>query len=170
MGRYYMLVNSKFWTQDLKILCTEILSSTIKEEDKYQVGLTKIFFRAGMLAYLENRRMERLNHLVTVMQKNFLRHCYQKRYKNFRFMLIGVQCQGRKILAKKEMETMKREQGAIKIQRFVRGSLVRKRVGVIKKNMINIQSLARGWIVRRTFKEKKKNEAAVRLQSLFRGL
>ncbi|KAG8681397.1 Myosin type-2 heavy chain 1 [Ceratobasidium sp. 394] len=73
--RYYMLVHSKNWNAQtaIKDLCGMILNVTIKDEDKYQAGLTKIFFRAGMLAYLEAQRSDKLNSLVTLVQKNLCR-------------------------------------------------------------------------------------------------
>ena len=68
-----MLVESKFWgpmikNLEIKPLCNLILEKTIHDEDKYQAGLTKLFFRAGMLAVLESMRSERLNALVTILQ------------------------------------------------------------------------------------------------------
>ena len=36
---------------DIKGLSMEILKKTITDVDKYQVGLTKIFFRPGMVQY-----------------------------------------------------------------------------------------------------------------------
>ncbi|KAJ3008377.1 hypothetical protein NUW54_g3175 [Trametes sanguinea] len=49
--RYYMLVHSSEWEPmiknlELKPLCARILEKTINDPDKYQPGLTKIFFRA----------------------------------------------------------------------------------------------------------------------------
>ena len=50
-SRYYLLVNSKHWKKDGKALTMEIVNKTIKAEDKYQVGKTKIFFRAGQVLF-----------------------------------------------------------------------------------------------------------------------
>ena len=47
--RYYMLVHSSKRDPNVKTLCSLILDSSIKDVDKYQIGLTKIFFRAGMV-------------------------------------------------------------------------------------------------------------------------
>ena len=51
-SRYYLLVHSSYWSPmpgDIRGLSMEILKKTITESDKYQVGLTKIFFRPGMV-------------------------------------------------------------------------------------------------------------------------
>jgi myosin-5 len=50
-ARYYLLVHSKKWKGDRKALTMKIVEETIKEEDKYQVGKTKIFFRAGQVTF-----------------------------------------------------------------------------------------------------------------------
>lgn len=47
--RYYLLTHSKEWAQDPRMLSAAIVKKTIEVEDKYQVGLTKIFFRAGQV-------------------------------------------------------------------------------------------------------------------------
>ena len=83
--RYYMLVPSAQWKAmiqnlELQPLCNLILERTINDPDKYQSGLTKIFFRAGMLAALESLRSGRLNALVTIVQKNMRRRMAVKKY------------------------------------------------------------------------------------------
>lgn len=52
--RYFALVSSKHWDPKVKPevrqLCSVILENSIKDEDKFQVGTTKIFFRAGQVS------------------------------------------------------------------------------------------------------------------------
>lgn len=49
-------MSSKYWDPNLKPdiheLCNVILEKYVTEPDKYQIGLTKIFFRAGEVRYL----------------------------------------------------------------------------------------------------------------------
>jgi myosin heavy subunit len=51
--RFYALVNSQHWdpnlSPDINKLCRVILDKYITDSDKYQIGLTKIFFRAGQV-------------------------------------------------------------------------------------------------------------------------
>jgi myosin V len=135
-----MLTSSKNWGPDLEGLCAKILQSNIEEEDKYQVGLTKIFFRAGMLAYMEKLRTDRLNYLVTLMQKNFLRHMHVKRYRNLLRSTIGVQAVWRKNLAKRRLEHIREAAAAITIQRFSRGLLSRTRFVRTRAAVIQLQT------------------------------
>ncbi|GAA5923534.1 hypothetical protein JCM1841_002976 [Sporobolomyces salmonicolor] len=169
--RYYMLVPSSQWAspEDLRTLCSTILSSTISESDKYQVGLTKIFFRAGLLARFEQLRTSRLNELTTLIQKNVRRFLAVRDYRRLQRSVVGLQAIWRAREARKRLEGMKRERAAVLIQRNARGYLERSRFERLRRTVVAIQSIARGQHVRRTFKEERKNQAIVKLQSLVRG-
>ncbi|GAA5890383.1 hypothetical protein JCM5296_002805 [Sporobolomyces johnsonii] len=169
--RYYMLVPSSQWAspEDLRTLCSTILSSTISESDKYQVGLTKIFFRAGLLARFEQLRTSRLNELTTLIQKNVRRFLAVRDYRRLQRSVVGLQAIWRARAARKRVEEMKRERAALLIQRNARGYLERTRFQRARKAVVAVQSIVRGQHVRRTFKEERKNQAVVELQSLIRG-
>jgi myosin-5 len=47
--RYYLLVKSNLWDKDPKKLTANVVEAAISVRSKYQVGLTKIFFRAGQV-------------------------------------------------------------------------------------------------------------------------
>lgn len=135
-----MLTASSQWGPELKQLCSIILAATIKEEDKYQIGLNKIFFRAGMLAYMEKVRTDRLNQLVTLMQKNALRHYHQTRYQRLRKATIGVQACWRRVLARREVDKRRKETAALLLQRMIRGYLQRKVYLRVQRAVITVQS------------------------------
>lgn len=122
---YYMLLPSSIWqpmiqSMDLRRLCTIILEKTINDPDKYQNGLTKLFFRAGMLAALESLRSDRLNAMVTVVQKNMRRRMAVKKYQELRHSTIKIQTWWRGILAKRLVEHIRREVAAIRLQTAIR--------------------------------------------------
>ena len=141
-SRYYVLVSSKQWNADtdVKTLCSLILSKTLKEEDKYQIGLTKIFFRAGMLALLESLRTHRLNELVTLVQKNVRRRIAYKQYQDLRRSTIRIQAWWKGILARRYVENLRRETAAIRIQRVARGWLARKQYIELHRAIVKIQA------------------------------
>ncbi len=98
--RYYMLVRSSEWTPEIRNMATAILKKALgtgKHDgtDKYQMGLTKIFFRAGMLAFLENLRTARLNEAAIMIQKNLRAKYYRRVYLETRESIIfsPVACQ-----------------------------------------------------------------------------
>jgi myosin heavy subunit len=59
--RFYALVNSQYWdpnlSPDINKLCRVILDKYITDSDKFQIGLTKIFFRAGQVKKKRRRSM-----------------------------------------------------------------------------------------------------------------
>ena len=171
--RYYMLVSSDRWNMSdmdkVKALATHILSTTITEKDKYQVGLTKIFFRAGMLAQFEQRRTDRLNAVTTIIQKNLRRHVHQKKYQAMRTNAVKIQAWWRMRLAIKYVEQLRQATAATKIQTVTRGFLARRRYQTTRQAVIKIQSVVRGRAVRSTYKTAKVEFSATRLQSLLRG-
>lgn len=142
-----MLVPSADWqpmiqTMDLRHLCSTILAKTIADPDMYQNGLTKIFLRAGMLAALESFRSERLNAMVTVVQKNVRRRLAVKSYRNLRAATIKIQTWWRGVLARKLVEGIRQEVAAVRLQKTIRGFLQRKRFLDIRRGVILFQSRA----------------------------
>lgn len=140
-----MLVHSSEWETmiknlELKPLCARILEKTINDPDKYQPGLTKIFFRAGMLAALESLRSNRLNALVTIVQKNMRRKMAVKNYQELRKATIKIQTWWRGILAQRLVEKVRRDVAAIRLQRGVRRYLQRKRFLTIRNSVVAFQS------------------------------
>lgn len=140
--RYYMLVNSSKWRPlpETKALCSIILEQTIKEDDKYQQGLTKIFFRAGMLASLESLRSNRLNELVTLVQKNVKRRLAVQKYRLTKASAIKIQTWWRGIMAKRFVESIRREVAALRLQRAVRSYVRRKAFLDTRKSVVKLQS------------------------------
>ncbi|KZT36991.1 myosin 5 [Sistotremastrum suecicum HHB10207 ss-3] len=159
--RYYMLVKSATWSpmikaMEIKPLCSEILKASIPDESKYQAGLTKIFFRAGILASLESLRTHQLNSMVVMVQKNMRRKMAVKRYQEMRKAAIKIQTWWRQVMAKQFVQKIRKEAIARRLQCIIRfrGARARKEY---KENRINsaatlLQSLSRGILSRRRFK------------------
>ena len=142
-----MLVPSSQWgpmiqRMQLNALCSLILDRTINDPDKYQNGKTKIFFRAGMLAALETLRADRLNAMVTVVQKNMRRHMCLKRYREMRTSAIRIQTWWRGILAKRFVAQVRRETAAIRFQKAARRYIQRKRFTELRTTVVRFQSRA----------------------------
>jgi myosin-5 len=167
-----MLVHSSKWrpTPDIKTLCGDILQKSIKDQDKYQVGLTKIFFRAGMLAYLESLRSDRLNALVTMVQKNVRRRLAYVQYQKMRKAAIKIQSWWRGILSRQFVEMVRKDLAARRLQTAIRRYVQRKRFIDVRTMIIGLQSVIRGSRARQAFQEERVKNAAVLLQSLCRSL
>lgn len=140
-----MLVSWADWApmiqkMELKPLCSLILKQTLNDEEKYQNGLTKIFFRAGMLAALEALRSERLNGLVTVVQKNMRRRMAVKKYQELRRATIKIQTWWRGILARRLVAVIRREVAARRLQSASRAFIQRKRFLGTRRGVVGFQS------------------------------
>jgi myosin-5 len=145
LPRYYMLVPSADWQpmiqhMELKPLCSLILERTINDPDKYQSGLTKIFFRAGMLAALESLRSEKLNALVTIVQKNMRRRMAVKKYQELRRATIKIQTWWRGILARRLVENIRRDFAAKRLQTGVRRFIQRSNFLQTRQSIVLFQS------------------------------
>ena len=84
--------------EDERVYCKAILDEIIKDEDKYQVGKTKIFLRAGQLAFLERKRANKLNQAATMIQKHIRRLIAVKKYKKLKAGIAFAQKRKQTIL------------------------------------------------------------------------
>lgn len=142
--RYYSLVSFAIWdpksNPDTRKICSEILDTNIKDTDKYQVGLTKIFFRAGQLAYMEKLRSDRLNACATMIQKNIRRFLARLHYTRIQKMVVLLQSVARKRVAQRELELLRREKAAILIQKNWRRYVARKKYLQTRAFIISTQA------------------------------
>ncbi|KAJ3117374.1 Myosin type-2 heavy chain 1 [Phlyctochytrium bullatum] len=155
--RYYLLVPSKTWSTDSRALTSTIVSSAITAEDKYQMGLTKIFFRAGQLAFLEKLRSEKLRDCVVLIQKNIRRMIYRNKYRRMRKAAIKIQTAERERIA------------ATKIQKQARMWLARRKFLKIRSSVVKIQSTYRMHVAQKELMRLRRERAALRIQKVYRG-
>ena len=114
--------------------------SLIKASTK--LALTKIFFRPGMLAYLETLRSDRLNVCAILIQKNMLSNLYRKKYLRLRKGMVMTQTRIRGFLARKMVENLRRNHAAVTIQRYIRGLIARTSYYKARKQVIQLQALS----------------------------
>lgn len=173
--RYYMLVPSSRWTSEIRKMADEILRKAFGErvsetqKDKYQLGLTKIFFRAGMLAFLENLRTTRLNQCAIMIQKNLRRNFYRRRYLEARNSIILFQSWSRGHAARERVQQIRRINAATKIQSVWRGHKQRTAYNRVRDSVILMQSAARGHTYRRILTETRMGNAARTIQRTWRS-
>ncbi|ERF69328.1 hypothetical protein EPUS_04033 [Endocarpon pusillum Z07020] len=171
--RYYMLCHSSQWTSEIREMCHAILRKALGDishqaQDKYQLGLTKIFFRAGMLAFLENLRTTRLSECAIMIQKNLRANYCRKRYLDARASILALQALSRGFAARLRADDARRIKSATTIQRVWRGSKERKTYQAIRNNIVLFESLARGYLRRRQIMDTRLGNAATVIQRSFR--
>jgi len=172
--RYYMLVPSSAWTSEIREMANKILVKALgtgngKGVDKYQLGLTKIFFRAGMLAFLENLRTTRLNDCAIMIQKNLKAKYYRRKYLEARNAILLFQSVARAHLARKHAQEARKIKAATTIQRVWRGQKQRKSFTAIRNNVILAQAAAKGFLRRREIMDTRLGNAAVLIQRSWRS-
>lgn len=172
--RYYMLVPSTQWTSEIREMANAILTKALgsgggKGLDKYQLGLTKIFFRAGMLAFLENLRTNRLNDCAILIQKNLKAKYYRKKYLAARSSIIEFQALARASKARKQAQELRALKAVITIQRVWRGQKQRKEFLRIRKDLILAQAVMKGFLRRKEIMETRVGNAALIIQRNWRS-
>ena len=171
--RYYMLVPSSGWTSEIRKMADAILSkalgtSTQRGKDKYQLGLTKIFFRAGMLAFLENLRTNRLNECAIMIQKNLKAKYYRRKYLEARAAIVDVQSLARAFMSRVHAEELRQVKAATMIQTMWRGQKERKKFNDVRNNVILLQSVLKGFLLRKNIMETRVGNAARVIQRSWR--
>lgn len=63
----------------------------LQDSNKYKFGRTKIFFRAGQVAYLEKLRLDRLRGSCVTIQKHVRGWSQRRRYLRMREAAIVLQ-------------------------------------------------------------------------------
>jgi myosin V len=172
--RYYMLCHSSQWTTEIRQMGHNILQRALgatksEKSDKYQLGLTKIFFRAGMLAFLENLRSARLKECAIMIQKNLRAKYYRRKYLKIRESIIQVQAATRAFIARRRAEEVRHIKAATTIQRVWRGSKQRKSYNKIRSNFILFESMAKGYLLRKNIMETRYRNAATTIQRAWRS-
>ncbi|KAI9795542.1 MAG: Myosin type-2 heavy chain 1 [Candelina submexicana] len=172
--RYYMLIPSESWTSEIREMANAILkkalgSGTDKGLNKYQLGLTKIFFRAGMLAFLENLRASRLTECAILIQKNLRCKYYRRKYLEARGSILQIQTWIRGYSARKRAEEARRVKGATTIQRVWRGQREMKNFNRVRNDIIHFEALAKGHLCRRYIMDTRLGNAAKIIQRRWRS-
>ncbi|MFH4981152.1 hypothetical protein AB6A40_007861 [Gnathostoma spinigerum] len=66
---------------DVKVCATVMLSKMVEDgslkEELFRIGITKVFFKAGVVAHMENLRDERLSFLITGLQARIRTFCQE---------------------------------------------------------------------------------------------
>lgn len=171
--RYYMLVPSQSWTSEIREMANAILKKALGQGtnrglDKYQLGLTKIFFRAGMLAFLENLRTTRLTECAVMIQKNLRCKYYRRKYLEARTSILLTQALARGYQARRSAQEVRRIKAATTIQKVWRGFKESRRFQQIRNNIILLQGVTKGYLCRKKIMETRIGNAAVIIQRSWR--
>ncbi|XP_055517070.1 LOW QUALITY PROTEIN: unconventional myosin-Va-like [Leucoraja erinacea] len=168
-NRYRVLMKQKDVLSDKKLTCKNVLEKLIKDQDKYQFGKTKIFFRAGQVAYLEKLRADKLRVACIRIQKTIRSWLQRKKYLRMRSAAITIQRYVRGYQARCYAQFLRRTRAAILIQKYQRMYAARQKFLRFRSATIVIQSFIRGFRGRRQYKAILREQKATILQKHMRG-
>ncbi|XP_057216425.1 unconventional myosin-Vb isoform X1 [Triplophysa rosa] len=169
-SRYRVLMTKKDMTiADKKLVCKNLLETLVKDPDKFQFGKTKIFFRAGQVAYLEKLRADKFRYACIKIQKTVRGWLQRIRYRKIRKTAITLQRYGRGYLARRYAERLRLTRAALICQKRSRMVRVRREYLKTRRAVVTIQAFARGMFIRRLYQEFMLHHKAIIIQKAVRG-
>ncbi|XP_063305130.1 unconventional myosin-Va isoform X3 [Pelobates fuscus] len=168
-SRYRVLMKQKDVLSDRKQTCKNVLEKLIVDKDKYQFGKTKIFFRAGQVAYLEKIRADKLRLACIRIQKTIRGWLLRKKYLCMRNAAIAIQRYIRGYQARCYAKFLRQTRAAIIIQKFQRMYVVRQKYRHMQSITLALQSYMRGYAARKRYQEMLRRHKATIIQKHVRG-
>ncbi|XP_069424613.1 unconventional myosin-Vb isoform X2 [Ovis canadensis] len=169
-NRYRVLVKKKdLANADKKAICRSVLESLIKDPDKFQFGRTKIFFRAGQVAYLEKLRADKFRAATIMIQKTVRGWLQKQKYRRLKGAALTLQRHCRGHLARKLAKHLRRTRAAVVLQKQYRMQRARRAYQRVRRAAVVIQAFARGMFVRRIYHQVLREHKATVIQKHVRG-
>nr|XP_014351998.1 PREDICTED: unconventional myosin-Vc isoform X2 [Latimeria chalumnae] len=159
-SRYSILMTQQEISQnDKKQICKISLQRLIQDPNQYKFGRTKIFFRAGQVAYLEKLRSDKLRGACITIQKNVRSWIQRKKFLRLKYAVITIQqyFRGQRTVRQAVSATaLKQAWAAIIIQKYCRRFLVRRIYQLIYVATVTIQAYTRGYLARKKYQKEHK--------------
>ncbi|XP_063816428.1 unconventional myosin-Vb isoform X1 [Pseudophryne corroboree] len=170
-NRYRVLMAKKDISQsDKKRTCKNLLENLVKDPDKFQFGRTKIFFRAGQVAYLEKLRADKFRAATIMIQKNVRGWLQRLKYRRMKRAAITIQRYTRGHLARRLADRCRKTKAALSFQKQFRMIRMYRAYQRFRRAAITIQSFTRGMFDRRAYHQLLRQHKATIIQKHMRGL
>merc|ERR1712142_394487 len=75
---------------DGEVACEKLIEALQMDENEFRIGLTKVFFRAGIVGELEEMRDERLSKIIAQFQAYCKAHLMRIEYKKMKDRIVGL--------------------------------------------------------------------------------
>ncbi|XP_056270474.1 unconventional myosin-Vb [Pseudoliparis swirei] len=168
-SRYRLLLRGAQGQERSQASCRRVLPQLIPDPDQYCFGKTKVFFRAGQVAFLERLRAERLRLAAAVIQSRVRGWLARVKYSRICWATLTMQRHCRGALARRLVLRLRYTKAAVVIQKTYRMVAVRRMFLVIRQATVTIQAFTRGTAARRRHRLLVAQRAAVVLQARVRG-
>ncbi|XP_049664330.1 unconventional myosin-Vb-like [Accipiter gentilis] len=170
LERYRALVSrEELMGTDEKQICSLALERLLQDPSKYQCGKSKVFFRAGQVAYLEELRYRRLRSACVLLQRHLRGWLARTRFRRARVAAVCLQRHARGMLARRFTRMLRRTRAAVTLQKTLRMVLARHSYLRMHRAVITIQAFARGMFARRLYQQMVWHQKAVVIQAAVRG-
>ncbi|CAE7724554.1 MYO5B, partial [Symbiodinium sp. CCMP2456] len=173
-------------------ICRKLLGALVKDEEKYQVGRTRVYFKSGVLESLEERRALLMQAAAVELARMVRGHQAKKQFRQMQMVARCTQamwrmtvaraafqrvrratvfCQARRraVLAERRLQVLRREKAATALQAAWRRRGAMLELLTARTAAIRLQAFARRWLCRRhylvslaEFKEQAKLENQVK--------
>lgn len=179
IDRYYMLVPYEEWSQvtvpesvsreTYVSLCVEILKELQLSDEKCQIGLTKMFFKAGVLAHLESLRLRRMTKIAIQIQKRIRAYQDRKNYIKIMNAIKMIQSQSRGRIVRLDVELKLKTRLALLVQALTRAQAIRIKISNDIKDIISIQSFFRAALAKIYVESLKRIRSSIVIQKYVRS-
>ncbi|XP_051512655.1 unconventional myosin-Va [Myxocyprinus asiaticus] len=168
-SRYRVLMKQKDVLTDRKMTCKNVLENLVQDPDKYQFGKTKIFFRAGQVAFLEKLRADKLRAACIRIQKTIRCWLARKKYLRMKHAATTIQRYVRGYQARCLAKFLRRTRAAIIIQKYQRMYVQRRCYKRKQAAALVMQCILRAYMARQLYKALLREHKAVIIQKMVRG-
>ncbi|EPS70501.1 hypothetical protein M569_04240, partial [Genlisea aurea] len=144
--RYGFLLTESAGSQDPLSTSVIILQMFDILPEMYQVGYTKLYFRAGQIVALENKRRQVLRGTLE-MQKCFRGHRARRCFHELKSVVVALQSYARGEIARKEHGMLVK----------MKNEVIFKKLDAQLSAVVQIQSVIRVWFAQRHFSHLKKS-------------
>lgn len=177
--RYYILIDSDEWfeilneegssEQSVIDICRKILQATVTDKEKYQIGNTKIFFKAGMLAYFEKLRSDKIHKSSVLIQKKIRAKYYREKYLEIIKSIKLTHAISKAYAIRQKVHRGLMNDAALLIQTLYRSHRERAKAMNTLNSIIMIQSIVRQQLTLKCLQSQREFDAAVSIQSRIRS-
>ncbi|XP_010723121.2 unconventional myosin-Vb-like [Meleagris gallopavo] len=168
--RYRVLLSKEELVgDDAKQSCSLALERLLQDPSMYRCGKSKVFFRAGQVAFLEELRCRRLRAACTLLQRHLRGWLARRRFGRIRAAALCLQRHTRGMLARRLTAELRRSRAAVVLQKNVRMALARRSYLRVRRAALTIQAFSRGMFARCLYRQMVQHQKAVVLQAAVRG-
>lgn len=153
---------------DERTACRAILAALGLTEEQFQIGLTRVFLRVGILAKLESLRTRKLTLSATTIQSTSRRMAGTIFVRNAIASILVIQQSVRMTAERDLLKEMRLERATIAFQSTLRSRSIARTTKLCMRWIVGLQLISRSSSQRRAFIVGRREQAARTIQRVFK--